>query len=402
MDNYLVEWYVDIYKNAYGINVDYTDILLRFDTYLKRIINGTSFEVFSNIVMVIGITLLLFHFFSDMTEKAAMKQMSMVMMGKSFAMLFASLFVIFHTKEIFIFLLRFTEGLNQSLSSVNSGSKSISDFLSNDVVLTLLNRCVTNYFGLFSVIGYTLVALPLMLVSLVTKLYVTYFAASRIIQMFVYYIFAPIGVSDIFESGPSGGINLNSSGIRYIKILFSIMLQLVVVTIIAQTFSMISSTIRTGYYKDRGDTIISEEGDLEASHGSSTTYPLRHFEYTDHHSPVREILTNSNNKVLESLSALYKLGDEEQEEKESLKEDEIYQLSDVVNSSGETIDEGKAEKILENERYRMTISSVTMFFDWCTGSDGSKMGLMILLMLTRILMIYSAPRLCNYITGVSI
>ena len=78
MSPHLVEWYTDIYTHVYGIDSTYTDVLKQFNTYLKQMINGTSFTVFSNILLSIGLVLMLFHFFGDLTEKAAMKQLSML------------------------------------------------------------------------------------------------------------------------------------------------------------------------------------------------------------------------------------------------------------------------------------------------------------------------------------
>ena len=67
---FLVEWYIDIYKSTYGADTTYSDIILKFNSYLKMMINSTIFTVFSNIILTIGIVLVMFHFFSDIAEKA--------------------------------------------------------------------------------------------------------------------------------------------------------------------------------------------------------------------------------------------------------------------------------------------------------------------------------------------
>lgn len=410
MDNYLVEWYVDIYKNVYGLNTDYTDIILTFNTYLKRIINGTAFTVFSNIVIVLGIVLLLYHFFSDMADRAASLQVSLLSTAKSFGFLFLSILVIFHTKEIFIFLMRVMEWFGEAFSVADRGSASISNFLSNEVVLTLLDRCVKKYFAIWTVIGYTLTALPLTLICFGTKLYVTYFAATRIIQLFVYYVFAPIGVADIFEGAPGGGINIYSSGMRYLRVMVSIMLQLAVIAAVSLTFPMITTSIKNSFYESRVETVDNELGELESQYSISSTYPLRNFTYTDHKANVVEVVVNKvqsgANKVITAIEALTGKdvldGTVKELDYDNTGDDkEVQKLSNVVSGSGEILDSDAADEILTDQDYRMTVKSTQLFFDWCTGSDGLKISMMLLLMAVRVMALLTAPKLCNYIVGVS-
>ena len=68
MSPHLVEWYTDIYTHIYGIDTTYTDVLSQFNTYLKQMINSANFTTFSNMILTIGIVLMLFHFFGDLTE----------------------------------------------------------------------------------------------------------------------------------------------------------------------------------------------------------------------------------------------------------------------------------------------------------------------------------------------
>ena len=93
----------------------------------------------------------------------------------------------------------------------------VSNILTNDITQLLLSRCVAEHFSVWAILGYTLTALLLMLVSLAVRMYILYFATTRVLQMFIYYMFAPIGLADIFENGPGGTINTRSSGFKYLK-----------------------------------------------------------------------------------------------------------------------------------------------------------------------------------------
>ena len=87
-------------------------------------------------------------------------------------------------------------------------------------------------------------------------------------------------------------------------------------------------------------------------------------------------------------------------------------LSDVIALNCKIKDKEEAELIMSEQgkqvvqwqfvQGRMTIETTEQFFDWCIGSDGSKIMLFILLMVTKVLLIHSSSKFCNYIIGVSI
>lgn len=421
--NFLVDWFIDIYTSVYGADTTYSDILLKFNGYLKKMINTVEFDTFSNVVLALGLFLMVFYFFTDLTEKAALHQLSTLQMGKSFCILFGTGFILFHTKEIFIFMMNMVEGLNSSIVEASTRTiwgPYVTASFESPIVKTLLSRCVSEHFSIWAILGYALTAFLLTIVNIATKICIMYFSATRILQLFVYYIFAPIGMADVFEYGPSGRINSRSSGLMYIKTMLAIMLQIIVITVVCQSFNTISLAVNIGYFQDRGDeSLVSGSTDSLLKENTAVMYPLRKFEYTDHKASVREIVEAGVNKVTESIKSLYhmisgtegELDTDQTEEK--LKDDEIYTLfkygdktKAVLNFQGEVLDTSyakkEAKKIMENSNYRMTIASTENFFDWCIGADGGKMVLLIILMITKALMVFSASKLCNYIVGTSI
>lgn len=446
---HLVDWYTDIYTNVYGYDNVYKEVIYKFNTYLKEMVNTTQFTVFQNTILTIGLVLMLFFFFADLTEKAAMKQLSTLQMGKSFCVALGTIFIMFHTKEIFIFMMTMIEKLNDSLTIGTSGHLLITNILSNNVVKILLSRCVAEHFSLWSILGYTMTALLLMLASLAVRIFVMYFAASRILQLFIYYIFAPIGVSDIFENGPGGTINTRSSGFRYLKTMMAIMMQLVVITIVCQVYPTLTIAINAGYFADNGDSELSDlqneaenkinnssreaednssgdeldESEVSKLEKTAAFYPLKKFEYTDHQASIREIIVNGVNDIKEGLSQLHDMlsGDEEDSDdsntdtsqtKEVLKDNEIYPVISnsnhanndkaVISIIGSIINEDQAKEIIENSDYRMTIQSTERFFDWCSGSSGTKEILLLILLVTKAILISTSSQLCNTLFGTSI
>ena len=96
---------------------------------------------------------------------------------------------------------------------------------------------------------------------------------------------------------------------------------------------------------------------------------------------------------------------------EALKDDEKYKVlrnkdtgEGIIDATGRTVpgQEKTIKEIKKDTNYRMTIESTEKFFDWCTGADGAKMVLFIILMITKVVLIFSSAKICNYIVGTSI
>lgn len=447
---HLVDWYTDIYTNVYGYDNLYKQVLSQFNTYLKEMVNSLQFTAFTNTILTIGVVLMLFYFFTDLTEKAAMNQLSTLQLGKSFCAALGTIFIMFHSKNIFIFLMNMVESLNDSLTIGARGHMIVSNILTNDITQLLLSRCVAEHFSVWAILGYTLTALLLMLVSLAVRMYILYFATTRVLQMFIYYMFAPIGLADIFENGPGGTINTRSSGFKYLKTIIALMMQIMVITVICQVYPNITIAVNAGYFADAGDDELQkqqeekksnskkdstdknktegsddmEEDEVEKLESTAAFYPLKKFEYTDHQASIREIIVNGVNDIKESLSKLHDMlsGDEDDEkdsnedtsqtDESAIKDDEIYPLifdakddkkdNAVISNVGTIVNYDKEKEIIENSDYRMTIQSTERFFDWCTGSDGSKEMLLLILLVAKVLLISTSAQMCNSLLGTSI
>ena len=447
---HLVDWYTDIYTNVYGYDNLYKQVLSQFNTYLKEMVNSLQFTAFTNTILTIGVVLMLFYFFTDLTEKAAMNQLSTLQMGKSFCAALGTIFVMFHSKNIFIFLMNMVESLNDNLTIGAKGHMIVSNILTNDITQLLLSRCVAEHFSVWAILGYTLTALLLMLVSLAVRMYILYFATTRVLQMFVYYMFAPIGLADIFENGPGGTINTRSSGFKYLKTMLALMMQIMVITVICQVYPNITIAVNAGYFADAGDDELQkqqeekksnskkdstdkdktessddmEEDEVEKLESTAAFYPLKKFEYTDHQASIREIIVNGVNDIKEGLSQLHDMlsGDEKDEDdsnedtsqtdESAIKDEEIYPLifdakddkkgNAVISNVGTIVNHDREKEIIENSDYRMTIQSTERFFDWCTGSDGSKEVLLLILLAAKVLLISTSAQMCNSLLGTSI
>ena len=447
---HLVDWYTDIYTNVYGYDNLYKQVLSQFNTYLKEMVNSLQFTAFTNTILTIGVVLMLFYFFTDLTEKAAMNQLSTLQLGKSFCAALGTIFIMFHSKNIFIFLMNMVESLNDSLTIGARGHMIVSNILTNDITQLLLSRCVAEHFSVWAILGYTLTALLLMLVSLAVRIYILYFATTRVLQMFIYYMFAPIGLADIFENGPGGTINTRSSGFKYLKTIIALMMQIMVITVICQVYPNITIAVNAGYFADAGDDELQkqqeekksnskkdstdknktegsddmEEDEVEKLESTAAFYPLKKFEYTDHQASIREIIVNGVNDIKKSLSKLHDMlsGDEDDEkdsnedtsqtDESAIKDDEIYPLifgakddkkdNAVISNVGTIVNHDREKEIIENSDYRMTIQSTERFFDWCTGSDGSKEMLLLILLVAKVLLISTSAQMCNSLLGTSI
>ena len=167
-----------------------------------------------------------------------------------------------------------------------------------------------------------------------------------------------------------------------------------------------------------------DEDEVEKLESTAAFYPLKKFEYTDHQASIREIIVNGVNDIKESLSTLHDAlsGDEKdkdgsnedtsQTDESAIKDDEIYPLvydvkddkkgDAVISNIGTIVNHDREKEIIENSDYRMTIQSTERFFDWCTGSDGAKEVLLLILLAAKVLLISMSAQMCNSLLGTSI
>ena len=69
--------------------------------------------------------MMLYYFFSDLSAKAMANQLSTLQVGKSFCTALGTVFVIFYSKQIFIFMLTFVETLNGEFINLQNGSTAV-------------------------------------------------------------------------------------------------------------------------------------------------------------------------------------------------------------------------------------------------------------------------------------
>ena len=247
---HLVDWYTDIYTNVYGYDNLYKQVLSQFNTYLKEMVNSLQFTAFTNTILTIGVVLMLFYFFTDLTEKAAMNQLSTLQLGKSFCAALGTIFIMFHSKNIFIFLMNMVESLNDSLTIGARGHMIVSNILTNDITQLLLSRCVAEHFSVWAILGYTLTALLLMLVSLAVRMYILYFATTtdiviiyvvvtRVLRVCANAVLSPIAICNFFDG------SRHSDGMRFIKKTLAMCLQCSAIMIICAASTSLYSYITT-------------------------------------------------------------------------------------------------------------------------------------------------------------
>lgn len=232
---FIINWYIEAFLSVNGYSNPYVDIILKFNRYFRQLFVNVHFDALMKIIWIIGFMMMLMYFFGDMSDKAATNQLSTLIVGKSFAYLILAAFLTYHTKDLFILMINISDMLNNQITAV-AGKTSAQNGMNLNKILTdkatylLFSRCISNYFSFSEQFGYFIRGLLLHIADYATRAILIYISASRTIELFLYYLFAPIGISDIFEVSGAGTLNPNSSGIIYLKKVFSIMLQLAVFT----------------------------------------------------------------------------------------------------------------------------------------------------------------------------
>ena len=115
--------------------------------------------------------------------------------------------------------------LAKELSATEGGNS----FFADPAKVSMLKKGLKKV-GIIDSVGYLLKILISYLVVMVSNISVMFIAISRIVELSVRAMFAPVGVADLFGDGN------HAAGIRYLKKIFALALQFALAVIITDAF----------------------------------------------------------------------------------------------------------------------------------------------------------------------
>lgn len=203
-------------------------------------------NVYNNYMVPIALGIMLIWFLVAFIQKSATENVTFESLFLAFTKLIVAKFLIEHGLEIFTMLWSFGIASINTLSKLglnasSSGSSIISNSTLQDIWKELTGSSnLNNEPGLFKSIGALFQLFVPWIVTWAMKIIVSFICYSRLIEMFLRMMAAPIALSDFMTEG------LHGAGWKYLKAFFAIALQGVLIYLIAVIFSKLMASVFTG------------------------------------------------------------------------------------------------------------------------------------------------------------
>ncbi len=245
MFNYLLGiMAMTLYNQTYGTSTVAT-IMDRYNTIIE---DAMSLNVFAALVLAIkslaiGITILLY--FIELSEKVTEKNFSIEQFFRATLRCAICYMFIMNSDVIVGYLMDLGASLSEETTELEAGY----DFFSNEhperktMLINGLGK-----FKIATLVGYIVSAVIPWVISMIAEIILQVILISRILEIIVLTMFAPMAISDIYREGTS------SSGVNYMKKMFALGLQVSVIILInIATQAIISELVGVG----TGSTITS-------------------------------------------------------------------------------------------------------------------------------------------------
>lgn len=186
---------------------------------------------FTNIVAVVttvGVSIMILYFLIDMADKASSKNINYEYFIKTFIKLALAYMLITNSMTIIQYMVSAGSALAKELSAAEGGNS----FFADPAKVSMLKKGLKKV-GIIDSVGYLLKILISYLVVMVSNISVMFIAISRIVELSVRAMFAPVGVADLFGDGN------HAAGIRYLKKIFALALQFALAVIITDCVALL-------------------------------------------------------------------------------------------------------------------------------------------------------------------
>ena len=235
MHKFLGEVVIIIFNQLYS-GTDIIRTMNRYETILSYTRSMTMFGTVISVMktLAIGITVLLF--FIDLGDKVAEKNFSIEHLFKSMLRYYVSFIFIMQSDTIITYLLRACTDVATSITTTGGASY---NFFEKDVNRTMFINGLANI-DVVNQLGYLADCLIPWILCMIAQVIIQFVLISRILEITVYTMFAPIALADVYKEGT------RSSGVRFIKKLFALGLQVVVIILINEATQAIVLAVNSG------------------------------------------------------------------------------------------------------------------------------------------------------------
>lgn len=223
----LLSWIVEIYNGLFTS----TSVLKTFTTYdelFSKIMKDSRFTNIVAVITTVGVSIMILYFLIDMADKASSKNINYEYFIKTFIKLALAYMLITNSMTIIQYMVSAGSALAKELSAAEGGNS----FFADPAKVSMLKKGLKKV-GIIDSVGYLLKILISYLVVMVSNISVMFIAISRIVELSVRAMFAPVGVADLFGDGN------HAAGIRYLKKIFALALQFALAVIITDCVALL-------------------------------------------------------------------------------------------------------------------------------------------------------------------
>lgn len=239
-----------IYNQTYGA----TSVTILINRYNEISKTAMSIGAFSNLVLTIkslavGITLILY--FIDLFGKVTEKNFSIEQFFKATLRCVTAYMFIMNSDAIVGYLMDAGTALSEGITNTDVGY----NFFSTDHPerKTMLINGIEK-FGMKDKLSYIVLALIPWLISMIGEIILQIVLISRILEIGVMTVFAPIAISDVYREGTS------STGVQYMKKMLALGMQVAVIIIInVATQAIISEIMGSGAGQALTNVLVTAE-----------------------------------------------------------------------------------------------------------------------------------------------
>lgn len=194
-------------------------------------------NAFNNIILPIGYGFMIIYFLCALIDKSTYEGFNLEQFLRLLIKLFVAKMLLDNGLNILILIMNLGSSLVTSFTTDSSIAANSSVTVSKIINMA---KEETNGFGFFESIGFMLKLFIPWISSLIIGIVIKFVCYSRLIEIMVRTVVAPVAMSDIIYGG------VQSNGFRYLKSYLAVALQGIIIFVIAYVFSMISADVLTG------------------------------------------------------------------------------------------------------------------------------------------------------------
>ncbi|HJB27195.1 MAG TPA: hypothetical protein IAA06_00145 [Candidatus Blautia faecavium] len=212
----LTDWFSLIFNQLYSVS-GAMDTFSTYNDMYYSLMNNPVFTSVAGAIMGIGVGIMLIYFLLDLAEKVQDRSFTLQHFMRSIVFMIVAYILIIYSMDLLQGFVAFGQAVANLLNE-SSLAEGMAFFEKGTPQYDQFKEGVSDV-KLLPSIGFVIKAILPWLISTIASLIVTFLAVSRIVEMVVRCLFAPIAVSDCFRDG------YRSNAIRYLKKFLAISLQ---------------------------------------------------------------------------------------------------------------------------------------------------------------------------------